>query len=188
MSPETTHAGTTHAGTTRAGTTRAGTTHALDAAPTSSGSPSVQLCTFHVDHLLVGIEVGRVQEVVRHQPTTPVPLAPPEIEGLINLRGQIVTAIDLRRLLELPPREGEARPMNAVVRLDGEAVSLLVDRADEVVEMPADALAPVPATAPDRVREVFTGTYRLPAHLLLVLEPDRLVALDPAARDTRRSA
>ncbi len=152
------------------------------------GGPSgIQLCTFHVDHLLVGIEVGRVQEVVRHQPTTPVPTARPEIEGLINLRGQIVTAIDLRRLLDLPPREGEAQPMNAVVRVEKEAVSLLVDRADEVVEVPADGLAPVPATAPERVREVCTGTYRLPEHLVLRLDPDRLVALDPGVRDTRRS-
>ena len=77
----------------------------------------------------------RVQEVIRGQAMTPVPLAPPMIEGLINLRGQIVSAIDLRRLLNLPCRPEGATPLNVVVR-DGEgAVSLLVDEIGDVLEV-----------------------------------------------------
>lgn len=159
-----------------------------EAGPAGGPAPDARLCTFHVDHLLVGIEVGRVQEVVRHQATTPVPLAPAAVEGLINLRGQIVTAIDLRRLLALAPRPQDVRPMHAVVRLEGEAISLLVDRPGEVVEPQADGFGPVPATAPARLREVFSGACTLAHGLLLVLDPARLIELEPASRDARRSA
>lgn len=147
-------------------------------------------CTFHVDHLLVGIEVGRVQEVVRHQPMTPVPRGPSEVQGLINLRGQIVTAIDMRRWLDMPPRDPGAEPMNAVVRLGEEAISLLVDRAGEVVTPPADAFEPVPPTASERIRSLFVGTYKLPERLLLVLDPSEIGAIGTVARDAtmRRSA
>lgn len=75
-----------------------------------------QFCTFHLDSLFLGIEVLRVQEVIRAQPMTHVPLAPPAVKGLINLRGQIVTAIDLRDRFGLPPLPSEQAPMNVVVR------------------------------------------------------------------------
>ena len=139
-------------------------------------------CTFHVDHLLVGIEVSRVQEVVRHQPMTPVPRGPREVQGLINLRGQIVTAIDVRRWLDLPPREVGAEPTNAVVRLDDEAISLLVDGAGEVVTPPADAFEPVPPTASERIRSLFVGTYKLPERLLLVLDASEIGAIGAGSR------
>src|SRR5712691_1623782 len=94
-----------------------------------------QLCTFMVGDLFFGVEVQQVQEVIRYLPMTRVPLAPRVVEGLINLRGQIVTAIDLRRRLELPERAEGQRPMNIVVRTAGGAVSLLVDDIGEVVEV-----------------------------------------------------
>lgn len=136
-------------------------------------------CTFRVDHLFVGVEVWRVQEVIRHQQTTPVPLAVGEVSGLINLRGQIVTTIDMRRWLDLPPRGGDTPPMNAVLRLGEEAVSLLVDEAGDVVAPDPGAFEPVPPTASERIRALFSGTYKLPEHLLLVLDP---AALDSLAR------
>ena len=88
---------------------------------------SGQFSTFFVADLFFGVDVLRVQEVLRFQQMTHVPQAPGVIEGLINLRGQIVTAIDLRRRLGLPPRSGDQMPMNMVVRTDDGAVSLLVD-------------------------------------------------------------
>src|SRR5215218_5087166 len=97
-----------------------------------------QVCTFYVEDLFLGIDVQQIQEVIRYQGMTRVPLAAPAISGLINLRGQIVTAIDLRRRLGMPLRKPEEPPMNVVVR-DGEnAVSLLVDRIGDVLEVNDD--------------------------------------------------
>ena len=86
-----------------------------------------QFCTFHLDDHLFGVDVLDVQEVIRYQAMTYVPLAPAVVEGLVNLRGQIVTAVDLRRRLELPARPGDRRPMNVVVRTAGCPVSFLFD-------------------------------------------------------------
>ena len=76
----------------------------------------MQLCTFIVDDLLFGVDVMRVQEIIQYQHMTRVPLAPKLIRGLINLRGQIVMAVDLRERLDLPPRGGDEPPTNVVVR------------------------------------------------------------------------
>src|SRR3990170_777201 len=84
-----------------------------------------QFATFYLDKLLFGVEVEKVQEVIRYQEMTRVPLAASVVTGLINLRGQIVTALDLRRRLEMPQREGKRLPMNVVVRTGEEAVSFL---------------------------------------------------------------
>ena len=94
-----------------------------------------QFCTFSVNDLLLAIDVLEVQEVIRYQDMTRVPTAPPVVRGLINLRGQIVTAIDLRRRLGLPPAGDDQRPMNVVVRTDDGAVSLLVDEIGDVIEL-----------------------------------------------------
>src|SRR5439155_869714 len=93
-----------------------------------------QFCTFLVRGMLFGLEVTRIQEVIRYQPLTAVPLTSPVIAGLINLRGQIVTAIDLRIRLGLPPREPDERPLNVVVRTADGPVSLLVDDIGDVIQ------------------------------------------------------
>jgi purine-binding chemotaxis protein CheW len=90
-----------------------------------------------VADLFFGVDVLRVQEVLRFQQMTRVPQAPEVIEGLINLRGQIVTAIDMRRRLRLPPRAGDQTPMNMVVRTEDGAVSLLVDEIGDVLDVDA---------------------------------------------------
>src|SRR5206468_10604632 len=89
----------------------------------------------YLDGLFFGVDVLTVQEVIRYQEMTRVPLAPPVVRGLINLRGQIVTAIDLRRQLELRERPADQLPMNVVVRTDDGAVSLLVDEIGDVLEV-----------------------------------------------------
>jgi purine-binding chemotaxis protein CheW len=141
------------------------------------GPNGQQYCTFRVDHLLIGVEVWRVQEVIRHQPMTLVPLGAPEVRGLINLRGQIVTTIDVRRWLHLRPAPEDSTPMNAVLRLDDEAVSLLVDEAGEVVTPAKEAFEPVPPTVSERIRSLFSGTYKLPNSLLLVLDTDAIATI-----------
>src|SRR5258708_40166530 len=94
---------------------------------------SGRFSTFFVADLFFGIDVLRVQEALRCQPMTRVPKAPGVIEVLMNLRGQIVTAIDMRRLLHLPDRKEGAQPMNVVIRTDDGAVSLLVDEIGDVL-------------------------------------------------------
>jgi purine-binding chemotaxis protein CheW len=139
-----------------------------------------QFCTFRIDGLYFGVEVRRVQEVLRFQEMTRVPLATGVIEGLINLRGQIVTAIDLRRRLRLSDRPAEQQPMNVVVRTDEGAVSLLVDEIDDVVEVDEDSFEDPPETLDDAARDLIRGAYKLADRLLLVLDTDKAVILQPA--------
>ena len=124
-----------------------------------------QFCTFFVNGLFFGVEVLKVQEVIRYQEMTRVPLAPTMIEGLINLRGQIVTAIDLRRRLELALREPGQLPMNVVVRSDDGAVSLLVDEIGDVVEIQDDIYERPPETLKGVARDLVQGVYKLKERL-----------------------
>lgn len=141
-----------------------------------------QLCTFDLGDLHLGVEVTRVQEVIRHQPSTPVPLASPVIGGLMNLRGEIVTTIDLRRRLGLPPLQGGQEPMHVVIRSDDGVVSLLVDAIGDVIEVADDRFEPAPPTLLPGTRELIVGVYKLDGRLLLVLDCDRVLdlALTPA--------
>ena len=136
-----------------------------------------QFTTFFLDGLFFGVEVRKVQEVIRYQEMTRVPIAPPMIQGLINLRGQIVTAIDLRRRLELPPRPEGKLPMNVVLRTDEGAVSLLVDEIGDVVEIQDEAYERPPETLQGVARELVTGVYKLKDRLLLILDTERAVCL-----------
>jgi purine-binding chemotaxis protein CheW len=139
-----------------------------------------QFCTFFVNNLFFGIEVLKVQEVIRYQGMTRVPLAPATIQGLINLRGQIVTAIDLRRRLELPARHDEQLPMNVVVRSDDGAISLLVDEIGDVVEIQDDIYERPPETLKGVARELVTGVYKLKDRLLLILDTEKTVDINAA--------
>jgi purine-binding chemotaxis protein CheW len=141
---------------------------------------SKQFCTFFLNGLFFGVEVLKVQEVIRYQEMTGVPLASRTIQGLINLRGQIVTAIDLRRRLELPPRTGDQLPMNVVVRTDDGAVSLLVDEIGDVVEIEHDIFERPPETLRGVARELVTGVYKLKERLLLILDTEKTVSLPTA--------
>lgn len=140
-----------------------------------------EFCTFELDGLHFGVEVRRVQEVIRPQPLTSVPRAPHTIEGLINLRGQIVTAVDLRRRFELPPRADDAAGMNVVVRTGEGEVSLLVDRIGDVVTVEDDRFEATPDTLDGVARELLTGAYKLDDRLLLIVDVDRAVELPSAA-------
>src|SRR5262249_20240479 len=144
-----------------------------------------QFCTFFLDGLRFGVDVRQVQEVVPYQEMTRVPLAPPTVRGLLNLRGQIVTGIDLRRRLDLPERPAGSLPMNVVLRGEDSPVSFLVDEIGEVIEVAADAWERPPDTLRGRVRELIEGVYPLPEELLLVLDTARTLDLNV---DTSRGA
>ncbi len=150
----------------------------------SAEVPNDQYCTFYLDGLFFGVEVAKVQEVIRYQQMTPVPLAPRVIEGLINLRGQIVTAIDLRRRLELAERPADALPMNVVVQTDDGAVSFLVDDIGDVLALEDSTFEPPPETVQGVAAELIRGAYKLKDRLLLVLDVDRSVRFDSAVETT----
>lgn len=137
--------------------------------------PTRQLCTFHAGNLFLGIDVRQVQEVFRYQKMTRVPLAPGAVRGLINLRGQIVTAIDLRARLGLPERSGDRLPMNIVVRQGEDVVTLLVDEIGDVIEVTADSFESSPPTLRGPIRTLVEGAYKLPQGLLLVLNTNEAV-------------
>jgi purine-binding chemotaxis protein CheW len=141
-----------------------------------------QFCTFYLGDLFLGIEVLQVQEVIRAQAMTRVPLAARAVRGLINLRGQIVTAIDLRERLGLPPLEAGREPMNVVVRTDEGAVSLLVDEIGDVMETEEATYEVPPETIDPAARELIHGVYKLADRLLLVLDTEKALALEPAGR------
>ena len=140
-----------------------------------------QYATFSVGTMFFGIEVLHVQEVLRYLEMTKVPLAPTVIEGLINLRGQIVTAVDMRSRLSLPKRTADETPMNMVVRSEDGAVSLLVDEIGDVIEVQADSYESVPDHMPQDQRELISGIYKLDGRLLLVLDTERVLQTGVAA-------
>lgn len=140
-----------------------------------------QYATFFVDGMFFGVEVLKVQEVLRYQEMTCVPLAPEIIQGLINLRGQIVTAVDMRRRLKLAPRDAGAQPMNMVVRSEEGAVSLLVDEIGDVIEVSGSCYEPPPVNMPAAQRALVDGIYKLDDKLLLVLNTDRTLKIQAEA-------
>jgi len=116
-----------------------------------------QYCTFHLGNFIFGVGVREVQEVIRYQQMTQVPLAPATVGGLINLRGQIVTAIDLRERLGMPARDPKALPMNVVVCSEDGAVSLLVDEIGDVIHVSSSQFEMVPDTLVGPEREPSQG-------------------------------
>lgn len=146
-----------------------------DAATIGAGG---QFTTFYVNDMLFGVEVVKVQEVFRAQATTRVPLAPAVVSGLINLRGQIVTAIDMRRRLNLPTRSADQKPMNIVVRTAEEPVSLLVDEIGDVVDVDADNFERRPQNVDPEVSHLIRGVFKLKEQLLLILDTATIAQSD----------
>lgn len=139
---------------------------------------TLQFCTFHLDKLLFGVELKAVQEVLRPMDITKVPLASGVVSGLINLRGQIVTAINLRRYLELEPRPSSMLSINVVVHSEDGAVSLLVDEIADVVEVEGSTFEPPPETLRESVRDTILGVHKLNGRLLHVLDAGKVCRME----------
>jgi purine-binding chemotaxis protein CheW len=131
--------------------------------------------TMMIADQLFGIPVLQAQDVLNRQRITRIPLAPPEVAGSLNLRGRIVTAIDVRKRLGLPQRTDDQQLMNVVVELKGELYSLIVDSVGEVLTLHDYDFERNPATLDQRWREVSNGIYRLNERLLVVLDVPRLL-------------
>lgn len=140
-----------------------------------------QFCTFYLDKYCFGINVQEVQEVFRYQEITSMPLAPEVITGMINLRGQIITAINLRQRLGMEPRPEDRVPMNVVVRTNDDVVSLLVDSIGDVMEISEDLFEQPPDTVQGAMRELVIGVYKLEGRLLMILDTKKVVQFDAVA-------
>lgn len=144
-----------------------GTNHAL-----------VQYVSFRVGQQLLGVPVAAVQEVLNPQKIARTPLARAEVAGLLNLRGQIVTAVNLRKRLQLPDAENPEELMNVVLRHEGESFSLLVDRVGDVISVSPDTLTSVPPTLSARWRDVSEGVFVLDDDLFVILNVPAVLSMD----------
>jgi len=134
--------------------------------------------TVFVGETMFGLAIDRVHDVFVPSGVTPVPLAPPEIVGLINLRGRVVTALCLRRRLGLPGRQGEGNAMAIGLEQGGETFALVVDGVGEVLKLGPDTFEPVPINLDARWRDLARGVHRLDGRLLVILDVDALLAFE----------
>lgn len=143
-------------------------------------TPAHQYCSFLLDGLLFGIGSHEIQEVVTYRELRPVPLAPRAVAGLINLRGQVLVALDLRRQLELPERPVDMLPVGLVVRSAGETICLLADEAGGVVEAGdlSLELLSLPGTFSPRLRRLILGICQLESRLMHVLDTEQVCAVE----------
>ena len=144
----------------------------------ATASARSQYATFRVAGHYLGIGVLEVQEVLREQRTTPVPLAPQVVAGLINLRGQIVPELDLRSVLELPPRPPDSPSFSVVIHTEHGPVSLRVDEIDDVLELDASSFEHAPQNVDAHLRSLLLGVHKLPQRLLLILDIRRTVDVE----------
>lgn len=128
-----------------------------------------QYVTFRAGDLLFGVDVLQAQEIIRYQAMTPVPLAPSAVRGLINLRGQIIAALDLRAILQLDTCNDDIKPMNVVIRTGDETISLLVDSIGDVIEVDHSEYESTPETIAPHIIKILHGVFKLKEELLLVL-------------------
>lgn len=148
-------------------------------------SQSIQTGTAEADLVLTitvggqtcGVPVLTVRDVLGTQSITPIPLASAEIEGAMNLRGRIVTAVDLRRRLGLPAREKGAQPMSVVVEHGGELYAMLADAVGDVVPLQAADRAANPPTLDPLWRDVSRGVHQRDGQLLILLDVDRVLTI-----------
>ncbi len=153
---------------------------AMTEPPVTTAPPALSgrlCCTCHVGGLRLGVDVDRVQEVLRRQIVTPVPLAGRGVSGLLNLRGQIVTVVDVRGLLGLAGRDAGEEGVHVIVRADAELTSLVVDAVGDVVGVSAGDVERVPPTVDRNLRSYLSGALQLDSGLLLLLDTDRVASV-----------
>jgi purine-binding chemotaxis protein CheW len=140
-------------------------------------SQSRQYCTFLMESALFGIEIERVQEIIRFQDLTRIPLAPPLVAGLINLRGQIVPALDLRSCLSMSGGTPNHEATNVIIQTVDGAVSLLVDSIGDILTLPGSAFELPPTHLHGAVRTLIRGVYKLTEGLMMVLSIEDVISL-----------
>ena len=147
----------------------------------SGGGETLRLCTFVVGDMLLGLPVDDVVGVIGGGRLTPVPLAADGVAGLLNLRGKIVVAVEVRTRFGLPAADTGLATAHVLVRHEGEQVSLVVDRPGELLTVLAANREDVPANVTPTLRRLLAAAYPQSDGLLLVLDPQRVIAAPPAA-------
>ena len=152
------------------------------------GNAKVELVTFYVGDFLFGAEIRYVEEINRHIDLTPVPHAPASVRGVANLRGEVVTVLDLRTVLGLESAESTKNMRNVIVNAGGERTGLLVDRIADVVNARRSEIDPPPANLAAVHGRFLQGVYKLDRELLTVLNVPEVLAsgdkiLDGSATD-----
>ncbi len=136
----------------------------------------IQLITFYVDNLLLGVDINQVKEINRHTEITPVPHAPQCVSGVINLRGDVVTVVNLRSVLHLPSVDIGRSHRNVIVNSGDEHIGLLVDRVADVVSASSDDIEPAPSNVNGIEGSYFKGVYKLDEELLVILDVERALS------------
>jgi purine-binding chemotaxis protein CheW len=145
--------------------------------PWSAKQDELEIASFYLGDALMGISIDSVEEINHHLDLTPVPHAPSCVRGVMNLRGEVVTVIDLRSVLGLEPTVTTRRTCNVVVRSAGERIGLLADRVGDVVRTERNRIDPPPANVAGTDGRFFLGVCKLPNALLLVLDTEQVLAL-----------
>ncbi len=136
---------------------------------------SIQYVTVVIGGQLFGLPIERVHDVFVPESITRVPLSRPEIAGVLNLRGRIVTAIDMRRRLHLPPRQDGGTAMAVGIESKGESYGLLIDNVGEVLDLPTAGREPNPVNLDARWAAISGGVHRLNGQLMVILDVDRVL-------------
>jgi purine-binding chemotaxis protein CheW len=134
-----------------------------------------QLTTFRIDANMYGIDVQVVQEVTKGMVLTPVPLAPPAVAGLLNLRGQIATAISLRKLFQMPEQLSSADRNFIICRLDSLLMALVVDEIGDVIDVDAKNFEDTPETMPSAIKNFSRGVYKLDNDVLTLFDIEKII-------------
>ena len=150
---------------------------------------SLELVTFGVADIIVGMEVCAVREINRNVDYTPVPHAPSHVRGVLNLRGEVVTSLDLREILGLRRSETDRHSRHVILSSDGEQFALLVDRVEDVVLVQPDQVAPPPDNFKSLEGRFFTGICKLPDKLVALINVSEVLAVEaPAQAQAQASA
>ena len=147
--------------------------------PAASESHITEYVTAMIGGQLFGLPIARVQDVFIPERLTRVPLASPDVAGVLNLRGRIVTAIDMRSRLGLPKRDTGRPPMAIGVDLRGESYGLLIDSVGEVLKLADDSREVNPVNLDPRLTKMAAGIHRLDGQLMVVLDVDRVLEIVP---------
>ncbi len=139
----------------------------------------LQLATFYVGDILLGIDIQQVQEINRQLDVTDVPHSPGYVRGVINLRGDVATVVDLRTILGLPSAEVTRESRNLIVHSQGETIGFLVDRISDILTIGSNEISPSPTTLEGVDGSLFKGVFKLETELLLVLDVDAVLSGEP---------
>ncbi|TWT99213.1 Chemotaxis protein CheW [Botrimarina colliarenosi] len=139
-------------------------------------SDQVQFSTFYVGEVLLGVDIRLVQEINRQLDITPVPNAPGHVRGVINLRGEVATVIDLRTVLGLPPAEQDRDTRNLIVHSQGEAIGLMVDRISDILTIRPDQISDSPSNVDGIDGKFFLGVHALQDTICVLLDVEQVLA------------